>query len=61
MNFGIKTIVWYDRSIRLWTAVRQDSEGNQIGYAGYGTSKREAMLDVRAQSNDSIDFEESNI
>lgn len=31
--------VWYDRSLRLWTAFRVDEEGNQISDAIYDISK----------------------
>lgn len=49
-DFGPKILVWYDRSLRLWTAIRQDRAGNQIGSAGYGTSKQEAIEDVEYQA-----------
>ena len=50
MNFGRKIIVWYDRTIRLWTAVYQDADSYQIGNAGYGISKKEAVSDVAYQN-----------
>lgn len=46
MNFGLKTVVWYDHSIKLWTAVRQDCNGYQIGDAGYGATKKLAISDL---------------
>ena len=57
MNFGIKTIVWYDRELRLWTAVRKDPNDNQVGYAGYGVTKKEAILDVNSQYDYSNDLD----
>jgi hypothetical protein len=50
MNFGRKIIAWYDRSLRLWTAVYQNSDCNQIGVAGYGSSKQEAISDLAYQN-----------
>lgn len=38
--------VWYDRHIRLWAAIRKDDAGNQVGIAGYGTSKELAIADL---------------
>lgn len=46
----MKAIVWYDRSIRLWTAIYVDENEFQVGNAGYGTSKAEALSDVEYQS-----------
>lgn len=49
-NLPPKTIVWYDRSIRIWTAVYQDMYANQVGNAGYGSTKKEAISDVAYQN-----------
>lgn len=38
--------VWYDRHIRLWTAIRKDDASNQVGIAGYGTSKDLAIANL---------------
>jgi hypothetical protein len=42
----IKVIVFYDRKIKLWTAYMVDDCGNQIGSAGYGPTKKLAILDI---------------
>jgi hypothetical protein len=49
MDLGLKTIVWWDRSMKTWCAVYQDSNCDQVGDAGYGTSKKEAIADVAYQ------------
>ena len=36
-------VTYYDRSWRVWVACRQDGNGNQVGEAGYGTSKDAAV------------------
>ena len=43
---------WYDRSIRLWTALWLDVEGNQLGIAQYAVRKAELqpMIDRMAVS-----------
>lgn len=50
-DFGPRLIAWYDRSMRLWSAAYQDRFGNQIGPAGYGPSKQEAIKDVQYQAD----------
>jgi len=50
MDFGRKIITWYDRTLRLWTAVYQDSIGNQLGNTGYGPSKQESISDLSYQN-----------
>ncbi len=32
---------WYDRSLRLWTALWLDDEGNQLGIAQYAVRRAE--------------------
>ena len=32
---NLRTQEWYDRSLRLWTVIAVDIEGNQIGGAQY--------------------------
>lgn len=44
-------LYWYDRSLRLWTCIKEDSEGNQIGNAGYGVTKDESIEDCVYQGN----------
>jgi len=50
MDFGKKIITWYDRSLKLWTAVFQDCDSYQIGVAGYGVNKSEAIVDLKYQN-----------
>jgi len=49
MDFGLKTIVWWDKSMRIWCAVYQDANCDQVGDAGYGSSKQAAIADVHYQ------------
>lgn len=49
-NLPPKIILWYDRSIMLWTALYQDRDGNQVGNAGYGATKKDAISDVAYQN-----------
>lgn len=42
-------VSWYDRSIKLYTAVLHDRKSNQIGDAGYGPTNGSARLDVKDQ------------
>ena len=37
----MKIEYWYDRSLRLWTALWLDSEGNQLGIAQYAVRRVE--------------------
>jgi hypothetical protein len=37
---------FYDRSLKLWTAMLKDTEGNQVGVAGYGKTKFAAKRDA---------------
>lgn len=39
MQFQIET--WYDRSLRLWTSLWVDAEGNQHGVAQYANNRAE--------------------
>ena len=50
-----KIIAWYDREIRLWTAIYADEQGYQQGSAGYGTTKRAAVEDVKYQADIAVD------
>jgi hypothetical protein len=50
-DFGPRIIVWYERSLRFWAASYKDRFGNQIGPAGYGPTKQEAIEDVKYQAN----------
>jgi len=50
MDFGKKIITWYDRSLKLWTAVFHDRDSYQIGVAGYGMTKSEAIVDLNYQN-----------
>jgi hypothetical protein len=38
-------LYWYKRSLKLWFCIQKDSEGIQIGKAGYGPTKEEAIED----------------
>lgn len=49
MDSSRKIIAWYDRRLRLWTAVFHDSDGNQVGAAGYGMNKQQALEDLKYQ------------
>ena len=42
-------VIFYDKSMRLWTFYNTDKEGNQIGNAGYGISKDDAEYDYYYQ------------
>lgn len=37
---------WYDRHLRLWTAIWRDDRGNQIGDADYAMSKAQALANL---------------
>ena len=50
VDFGLKIVVWYDRSLRLWAAVYHNSNNDQIGVAGYGTTKQQATDDLKYQN-----------
>ena len=47
MNFGRKIITRYDRDLKLWVAVFQNADCDQLGHAGYGTDKYSAIDDLR--------------
>lgn len=50
---NVKTQEWYDRSVRSWTVIAIDIEGNQIGDAQYCWNKtglRMARLDAVTQT-----------
>lgn len=51
VDFGLKIVTWYDRSLRLWAAVYHDSNNNQIGIAGHGTTKQQAIDDLEYQKS----------
>ncbi len=62
-SYGMKTytvtndsgsyLVWFDRSIRLWTAFRVEAgTENQIAPAGYGITRAAALDDARFQQDD---------
>jgi len=38
---------FYDRNIRLWTAIVKDQDGNQIGDAQYGSREDFVILDAK--------------
>lgn len=50
---GVRTMEWYDRSIRSWTVIAVDPKDNQLGDAQYCASKpgldycRTAVIDQR--------------
>jgi hypothetical protein len=48
---GVVITVWYDRSIRLWTAHLVASDGIQVGDAFYSTTRADAV----AQAADSME------
>lgn len=48
-NLPPRIIVWYDRKIQLWTAVFKDKFHDQVGNAGYGMTKQEAIVDLKYQ------------
>lgn len=39
----MKNILWYDRSLKLWTLIWVDEEENQVGQAEYFPRKQEAL------------------
>lgn len=43
--------VWYDRSIRLWTCLWLDEEGNQHGIAQYAVRRSEKDTLVKRMKN----------
>jgi len=46
MTYAVES--WYDRSIRLWTCLWLDEEGNQHGIAQYAINRAE-MNDLVAK------------
>ena len=38
-----ETITYYERRMRLWVAFVRDGNGDQVGDAGYGTTKDAAV------------------
>ena len=46
-NLPPKIIVFYDRAYRVWTATYQDVYGDQIGDAGHGHTKADAIAQVQ--------------
>jgi hypothetical protein len=49
MKLPLKILVWYDNEIKLYTAIYHDVDGYQIGNAGYGVRKKDAIDDVKYQ------------
>jgi hypothetical protein len=49
MDLGLKTIVWWDKTTRVWCAVYQDANYDQVGDAGYGPTKQDAIDDLAYQ------------
>ncbi len=47
---------FYDRSLRLWTALLVDTDGNQVGSAGYGVTKKDAKEDVEGNFYSQVYF-----
>ena len=47
---GTKIETFWAEEFDLFTAVLVDSEGNQIGKAGYGVTRRDARADRRYQN-----------
>ena len=43
-NLERSGMIFYDRHLRLWTMIRLDSEGNQIGSADYTSCSIQAKL-----------------
>lgn len=41
-----KPVVFYDKSIRLWTAYYVDSKGDQVSKTGYGANRHRAIADI---------------
>lgn len=50
--------VWWDRSLRLWTCLWLDEEGNQLGIAQYA-NRRAEMLELveHMKVNDPCDYQ----
>jgi len=42
---------WYDENIKLWCAVSHDDRGIQVGVAGFGPTKQDAIEDVKYQNS----------
>ena len=42
-NKVAKVVMFYDRSIRLWTLFKQNKQGHQIGDAEYEHHKEDAL------------------
>jgi hypothetical protein len=51
MNFGLKTVVWWCKEYRMYCAVHQDENDNQVGSAGYGMTKSSAIADLQYQQS----------
>jgi hypothetical protein len=50
--------VWYDRSLRLWTCLWLDEEGNQVGSAQYAVRRAEMLsLTSRMKSTDPQEYQ----
>jgi hypothetical protein len=47
--WGIKVGVWFDPSLRLWTGVLVNEEGDQIGAAEHNSSRDYLLLNLGAR------------
>lgn len=50
---------FYDRSLRLWTALLLDECGRQIGSAGYGVTREIAVADLEWLPSNHVDRKET--
>lgn len=44
--FGVRYDIWYDRSVRSWTTLVKDADGNQVGPAQYAPTRDLALIYV---------------
>ena len=44
MIFGARYDIWYDRSVRSWTTLVMDADGNQVGPAQYAPTRDSALI-----------------
>jgi len=47
-----KTETFWSDEFKLFVAIQKDSNGDQVGNAGYGISRKEARADWRYQNNE---------
>lgn len=45
----LRSLTWWDRSLRLYTTLLRDPEGNQVGVAGYGPTPGSSRVDAKTQ------------